>query len=188
MFRNIWENAYPVLFVVWNNNRQAKLRRPGVTRRMDPGATAAKALFVCWGLRARRRRGYFAGRLLITTITACYTCSCVWSYCFVTDIFGVEEVLIDETRPPYVLLSLTSLISVYILLITLFVFYLWTLSFSGCTPVCRLCGCYLAILGRSIRITVPVVTVVPTALVGSLIRSSNLPHSLQGGVHLLAIK
>ena len=33
-----------------------------------------------------------------------------------TNKFGVEEVLIDETRPPYVLLSLTSLISVYIIL------------------------------------------------------------------------
>ena len=53
---------------------------------------------------------------------------------------------------------------------------------SVCTPVCRLCGRCLAILGRSIRITVPAVTVAPTALVGSLIRSSNLPHSLQRGV------
>ena len=53
---------------------------------------------------------------------------------------------------------------------------------STCTPVCRLCGRYLAILGRPIRITVPAVTVAPTALVGSLIRSSNLPHSLQRGV------
>ena len=52
------------------------------------------------------------------------------------------------------------------------------------TPVCRLCGRYLAILGRPIRITVPAVTVAPTALVGSLIRSSNLPHSLQRGVQL----
>ena len=52
------------------------------------------------------------------------------------------------------------------------------------TPVCRLCGRYLAILGRPIRVTVPAVTVAPTALVGSLIRSSNLPHSLQRGVHL----
>ena len=51
-----------------------------------------------------------------------------------------------------------------------------------CTPVCRLCGRYLAILGRPIRITVPSVTVAPTVLVGSLIRSSNLPHSLQRGV------
>ena len=51
-----------------------------------------------------------------------------------------------------------------------------------CTPVCRLCGRYLAVLGRPIRITVPSVTVAPTALVGSLIRSSNLPHSLQRGV------
>ena len=34
-----------------------------------------------------------------------------------------------------------------------------------------------------IRVTVPAVTVAPTALVGSLIRSSNLPHSLQRGVH-----
>ena len=50
------------------------------------------------------------------------------------------------------------------------------------TPVCRLCGRYLAILGKPIRITVPAVTVAPTALVGSLIRSSNLPHSLQRGV------
>ena len=37
-------------------------------------------------------------------------------------------------------------------------------------------------LGRPIRVTVPSVTVAPTALVGSLIRSSNLPHSLQRGV------
>ena len=51
------------------------------------------------------------------------------------------------------------------------------------TPVCRLCGRYLAILSRPIKITVPSVTVVPTAMVGSLIRSSNLPHSLQRGVH-----
>ena len=51
-----------------------------------------------------------------------------------------------------------------------------------CTPVCRLCGRYLTILGRPIRVTVPAVTVAPTALVGSLIRSSNLPHSLQRGV------
>ena len=51
-----------------------------------------------------------------------------------------------------------------------------------CTPVCRLCGRYLAILGRPIRVTVPAVTRPPTALVGSLIRSSNLPHSLQRGV------
>ena len=51
------------------------------------------------------------------------------------------------------------------------------------TPVCRLCGRYLAILGRPIRVTVAAVTVAPTALVGSLIRSSNLPHSLQRGVH-----
>ena len=51
------------------------------------------------------------------------------------------------------------------------------------TPVCRLCGRYLAILGRPIRVTVPSVTVAPTALVGSLIRSSNLPHSLQRRVH-----
>ena len=50
------------------------------------------------------------------------------------------------------------------------------------TPVCRLCGRYLAILGRPIRVTVPAVTVAPTALVGSLIRSPNLPHSLQRGV------
>ena len=50
------------------------------------------------------------------------------------------------------------------------------------TPVCRLCGRYLAILGRPIRITVPAVTVAPTALVGSLIGASNLPHSLQRGV------
>ena len=50
------------------------------------------------------------------------------------------------------------------------------------TPVCRLCGRYLVILGRPIRFTVPAVTVAPTALVGSLIRSSNLPHSLQRGV------
>ena len=54
---------------------------------------------------------------------------------------------------------------------------------TTCTPVCRLCGRYLAIFGRPIRVTVPAVTVVPTALVGSLIRSSNLPHSLQRGVH-----
>ena len=54
-----------------------------------------------------------------------------------------------------------------------------------CTPVCRLCGRYLAILGRPIRVTVPAVTVAPTALVGSLIRSSNLPHSLQRGVPTL---
>ena len=53
-----------------------------------------------------------------------------------------------------------------------------------CTPVCRLCGRYLAILGRPIRVTVPAVTVAPTALVGSLIRSSNLPHSLKRGVHM----
>ena len=52
-----------------------------------------------------------------------------------------------------------------------------------CTPVCRLCGRYLAILDRPIRVTVPAVTVAPTALVGSLIRSSNLPHSLQRGEH-----
>ena len=52
-----------------------------------------------------------------------------------------------------------------------------------CTPVCRLCGRYLAILGRPIRTTVPSVTVAPMALVGSLIRSSKLPHSLQRGVH-----
>ena len=50
------------------------------------------------------------------------------------------------------------------------------------TPVCRLCGRYLAILGRPIRVTVPAMAVTPTALVGSLIRSSNLPHSLQRGV------
>ena len=49
-------------------------------------------------------------------------------------------------------------------------------------PVCRLCGSYLAILGRPIRITVHAVTVAPTALVGSLIRSSNLPHSLQRSI------
>ena len=35
--------------------------------------------------------------------------TCVCSYCFVTDIFGVEKVLIDETRPPYVLLSLLNI-------------------------------------------------------------------------------
>ena len=60
----------------------------------------------------------------------------------------------------------------------------WTAAFSalGCTPVCRLCGRYLAILGRPIRITVPSVTVAPTVLVGSLIRSPNLPHSLQRDV------
>ena len=34
------------------------------------------------------------------------------------------------------------------------------------------------------KITVPAVTVTPTTLVGSLIRSSNLPHSLQRGVHV----
>ena len=56
-------------------------------------------------------------------------------------------------------------------------------NFIG-TPVCRLCGRYLAILGRPIRVTVPAVTVAQTALVGSLIRSSNLPHSLQRGVHI----
>ena len=50
------------------------------------------------------------------------------------------------------------------------------------TPVCRLCGRCLAIPGSPIRITVPAVTIAPTALVGSLIRSSNLPHSLQRGV------
>ena len=50
------------------------------------------------------------------------------------------------------------------------------------TPVCRLCGRYLAILGRLIRVTVPAVIVAPTALIGSLIRSSNLPHGLQRGV------
>ena len=50
------------------------------------------------------------------------------------------------------------------------------------TPVCGLYGRYLAILGRPIRVTVPAVTVAPTALVGSLIGSSNLPHSLQRGV------
>ena len=55
------------------------------------------------------------------------------------------------------------------------------------TPVCRLCGRYLAILGRPIRITVPSVTVAPTALVGSLIRLSNLPHSLQRGVPALGL-
>ena len=53
---------------------------------------------------------------------------------------------------------------------------------TKCTPVCRLCGRYLAPLGRRIRVTVPAVTVAPTALLGSLIRSSNLPHSLQRGV------
>ena len=58
-----------------------------------------------------------------------------------------------------------------------------TQSADGCTPVCRLCGRYLALLGRPIRITIPAVTVAPTALVGSLIRLSNLPHSLQRGVH-----
>ena len=52
------------------------------------------------------------------------------------------------------------------------------------TPVCRLCGRYLVIPGRPIRIRVPAVTRPPTALVGSLIRSSNLPHSLQRGVHV----
>ena len=51
------------------------------------------------------------------------------------------------------------------------------------TPVCRLCGRYMGILGRPIGTTVPAVTVAPTTLVGSLIRSSNLPHSLQRGVH-----
>ena len=56
-----------------------------------------------------------------------------------------------------------------------------------CTPVCRLCGRYLAILGKPIRITVPSVTVAPTALVGSLIRSSNLPHSVQRGVQSPAV-
>ena len=56
------------------------------------------------------------------------------------------------------------------------------------TPVCRLCGRYLAILGRPIRVTVPAVTVAPTALVGSLMRSSNLPHSLQRGVRLAAAR
>ena len=45
-------------------------------------------------------------------------------------------------------------------------------------------GRYLAILGRPIRITVPAVTVAPTALVGSMIKSSNLPHSLQRGIHV----
>ena len=50
------------------------------------------------------------------------------------------------------------------------------------TSVRRLCGRYLAILGRPIRVTVPAVTVAPTTLVGSLIRSSNLPHSMQRGV------
>ena len=55
------------------------------------------------------------------------------------------------------------------------------------TPVCRLCGRYLAILGRPIKIIVPAVTVAPTVLVGSLIRSSNLPHSLQRGVHCTTI-
>ena len=60
--------------------------------------------------------------------------------------------------------------------------YLFSRACLG-TPVCRLCGRYLAILGRPIRITVPSVTVAPTVLVGSLIRSSNLPHSLQRGVH-----
>ena len=54
-----------------------------------------------------------------------------------------------------------------------------------CTPVCRLCGRYLALLGRPIRVTVPAVTVASMALVGSLIRSSNLPHSLQRGVHVM---
>ena len=49
------------------------------------------------------------------------------------------------------------------------------------TPVCRLYGRYLAILGRPIRITVPAGTVAPMALVGSLISLSNLPHSLQVG-------
>ena len=58
------------------------------------------------------------------------------------------------------------------------------MSKAARTPVCRLCGRYLAILGRPIRVTVPAVTVAPTALVGSLIRSSNLPHSLQRGVLL----
>ena len=56
------------------------------------------------------------------------------------------------------------------------------------TPVCRLCGRYLAILGRPIRATVAAVTVAPTALVGSLIRSSNLPHSLQRGVPTVSRK
>ena len=60
-------------------------------------------------------------------------------------------------------------------------------TFVVSTPVCRLCGRYLAILGKLIMITVPAVTVAPTALVGSLIRSSNLLHSLQSGVHILAI-
>ena len=58
--------------------------------------------------------------------------------------------------------------------------------FYACTYTRRrLCGRYLAILGRPIRVTVPAVTVAPTALVGSLIRSSNLPHSLQRGVPIL---
>ena len=62
-------------------------------------------------------------------------------------------------------------------------YLLLTIAQNMGTPVCRLCGRYLALLGRPIRVTVPAVTVAPTALVGSLIRSSNLPHSLQRGVH-----
>ena len=38
------------------------------------------------------------------------------SYCFVTDIVGVEKVLIDETRPPYVLLSLLNILNVCLFL------------------------------------------------------------------------
>ena len=62
---------------------------------------------------------------------------------------------------------------------TVFFSHHWPWPKLASTPVCRLCGRYLALLGRPIRITVPAVTVAPPALVGSLIRSSNLPHSLQ---------
>ena len=37
------------------------------------------------------------------------------SYCFVTDIFAVEKVLIDETRSPYVLLSLLNIFNICLL-------------------------------------------------------------------------
>ena len=51
------------------------------------------------------------------------------------------------------------------------------------TPVCRLCGRYLALLGRPIRVTVPAVTVAPTALVGSLI-SRPTYHTVCRGVYI----
>ena len=54
------------------------------------------------------------------------------------------------------------------------------------TPVCRLCGRYLAILGRPIRITVPSITVAPAALVGSLIGRPTY-HTVCRGVYLLVL-